>query len=86
LKKKIENQVQYKAFQNTFPDYKGNQNKDEAQGYIRDYFLESVKQYTENGEVRVFCHFTCAIDTNSISQVFKDVREHVVMSKIELFV
>jgi len=86
FEKKIENKTQWKAFQNTFPDYKGQQDKIEAQTHIKDYFLDSVKQYTENGEVRVFCHFTCAIDTNSIAQVFKDVREHVVMSKISMFV
>jgi len=86
FEKKIENKTQWKAFKSTFPDYKGEQNQKEAATYIKDYFFDSVKQYTDSGEVRLFPHFTCAIDTDSIAQVFKDVREHVIMSKIELFV
>jgi len=86
FEKKVENKVQWKAFKSTFPDYKGEQDKEEAQKYIKDYFLDSVKQYTESNEVSIFCHFTCAIDTNSVEQVFDDVRKHVVMSKISAFV
>jgi len=88
FEKKVENKVQWKAFTSTFPDYEGEQDATEAANYIRDYFLDSVKQYTESSDnsVRVFCHVTCAIDTDSCSKVFNDVCEHVVMSKIELFV
>jgi len=87
FEKKIQDKVQWKAFKSTFPDYKGKQDFESSANYIRDYFLDSVKQYTEaNPPVSVFCHFTCAIDTSSIGKVFDDVRNHVIMSKISAFV
>jgi len=84
MEKKLKDKEQWKAFKNTFPDFKGKkQDLDSASNHIKDYFLDSVKQFND---VSIFPHFTCAIDTDKISKVFDNVREHVVMTKISMFV
>eukprot|EP01126_Amoeba_proteus_P023582 TRINITY_DN2369_c0_g2_i16.p1 TRINITY_DN2369_c0_g2~~TRINITY_DN2369_c0_g2_i16.p1 ORF type:complete len:308 (-),score=44.49 TRINITY_DN2369_c0_g2_i16:348-1271(-) len=58
-----------------FPDYTGPQTYEDASAYIRDQFM----CLTENA---VYPHFTCATDTNNISQVFSSVREMFVSSSL----
>ena len=53
-----------------FPNYAGKNNYEEASDFIKQRFLE---QNTSSHVV--YCHFTCAVNTDNIEVVFRSVRE-----------
>jgi len=59
-----------------FPNYTGGCNHDLARDYIRMRFLE-----TNQSPHNIYCHYTCAVDTENIIFVFKCVRE-TILNKI----
>eukprot|EP01125_Pyxidicula_operculata_P016666 TRINITY_DN576_c2_g1_i2.p1 TRINITY_DN576_c2_g1~~TRINITY_DN576_c2_g1_i2.p1 ORF type:complete len:356 (-),score=93.51 TRINITY_DN576_c2_g1_i2:464-1531(-) len=58
-----------------FPEYTGS-STDDAVAFLRKKFLALNK----NPEKAIYCHPTCATDTNSISTVFKIVRQLIFKS------
>jgi len=53
-----------------FKEYRGPQTYQESADYVKQRFLQM-----RVNEVEIFPHFTCAVDTDSIKLVWKDVRE-----------
>jgi len=58
-----------------FPQYAGGTNFNDACEFVKKRFLERVP----NGK-EIYCHFTCAIDTQQIEYVINDVRATVLQS------
>jgi len=56
-----------------FPEYTGGKNYDPAADYIKKMFLAQ----NENEKKMIYCHFTCATDTDNILVVFNAVKDIV---------
>jgi len=53
-----------------------------------DSFQLMKKQYKKNykGKQRtLYCHLTCALDTNSVDQIFKSVRDQLITEDLSEF-
>ena len=61
-----------------FPEYSGENTYEETSVYIRAKF-EAVKR---NDEKDIYCHFTCATDTNNIQTVFNATVEVIVRKNL----
>jgi len=87
FEKKIADNDLFNDFKKFFPDYEGDQEWEVAAEYIKDYFLNGVKELTTGeGAVRVFSHNTCALDSDAMRRVFEDVTEHVFIQKMEMVI
>jgi len=70
LTSKLNNEEDKKTFQGMFPTFDGT--VDSACECIREKF---VGPFTEN--LPIYTHYTCALDTNLMGQVFKAVRQTI---------
>lgn len=71
-----------------FPDYTGEPNDEvEAREYIKEKFKalnHPVKQHNGRSEKKpLFCHYTCAIDRNSMERIFRDVQNVIIHSNLK---
>jgi len=64
----------YTAFKETFPEYEGPQDKQKGLEYIRNFFLAVVKDRNKPTNP-IKCHYTCALDRDSLVMVWRTVRE-----------
>ncbi|KAJ5068215.1 guanine nucleotide-binding protein g(o) subunit alpha [Anaeramoeba ignava] len=53
-----------------FPDYSGVNNVEEIMEFIKNKFIQPV----ENKERKIYCHFTCATNTQDIQKVFNSLQ------------
>eukprot|EP01094_Clydonella_sp_ATCC50884_P022597 TRINITY_DN5238_c0_g1_i3.p1 TRINITY_DN5238_c0_g1~~TRINITY_DN5238_c0_g1_i3.p1 ORF type:complete len:329 (+),score=124.99 TRINITY_DN5238_c0_g1_i3:247-1233(+) len=63
-----------------FPDYKGAQDYEEASKFIEKKFRE-VDQ--EQNTHQIYVHRTCAVDTQNVKHVWKDVSESLLLKVID---
>jgi len=64
--------LQKKPISVYFKEYRGPQTFEESAGYIKSRFM-----MMRVNEVEIFPHYTCAVDTDNIKLVWRDVRELV---------
>ncbi|XP_033761930.1 guanine nucleotide-binding protein G(i) subunit alpha-like [Pecten maximus] len=62
-----------------FPDYQGQNTFDQAAPYIQYQFVNTNRR--ENKEI--YCHFTCATDTNNIQFVFDAISDIILNENLE---
>lgn len=62
-----------------FPDYKAGNNFDAACDFIRDKFFALL----DNSERPLYCHITCATDTNSVQVVFNAVTDIIIRTVLQ---
>jgi len=77
FKKKIATKKDFESFQNFFPDYKGDQIVDDAADHVAATFRSLVTG------MEVYCHVTCALDTEAMEQVFKAVKETLIKNRLK---
>jgi len=65
----------YKQFQATFPNYSGGQDSAAALDFIREMFIETIKDPQSANPIK--SHNTCALDTESMVVVWRSVREYL---------
>ncbi|CAL9682146.1 unnamed protein product [Knipowitschia caucasica] len=77
----LKEKIIYSHLVDYFPKYCGpKQDAKEASDFIRNNFL-SLDPYQK----MIYCHFTCATDTNNISVVFSAVKDHILQSNLILY-
>jgi len=67
----------FASFKNTFADYKGGQNSEDAMEYIRNKFMSGVKRDSMKH------HITNALDKKSMTPVFNAVKEYIFSSSFD---
>ncbi|XP_061094060.1 guanine nucleotide-binding protein G(q) subunit alpha-like [Conger conger] len=66
--------------QTYFPEFKGPKcDAEEAQQFIKQKYLDKAKELRRP----LFCHYTCATDTENIRQVFRHVRATALQKPLE---
>jgi len=80
FEKKVKDDTNFQDFKKHFPDYKGEQTVEVCCNFIRDKFIGTVTEDTENLEVH--SHVTCALDTDGITAVFEAVKDNIFMKRI----
>ena len=66
----FDDKILYSPLNQCFETYNGTNDKDEAAQYISDQFIEQNRTGRD-----VYCHFTCAQDSENISVVFNAVSD-----------
>jgi len=71
-----------------FKEFSGNANDEiETREYIKEQFKKlnaPVKQTNGRSEKKpLFCHYTCAIDRNSMERIFRDVQNVIIHSNLK---
>ncbi|KAJ3424311.1 guanine nucleotide-binding protein g(o) subunit alpha [Anaeramoeba flamelloides] len=64
----------------TFPDYKGGNDVDEAKKFLKKKFLSEG----QNGKRNIFVHETCATDTKNIEMVFDAVNTSILEESLKI--
>jgi len=72
----------FRAFQETFPEYEGPNDKQKALEYIRNFFLAVVKDRNKPANP-IKCHYTCALDRDSLVVVWRTVREFLLTQALQ---
>jgi len=80
LEKKIRDEKHFQDFKKYFPDFKGEAKIDVCCDYIKDQFLQTMIEETDNVEIHT--HVTCALDTDGITACFEAVKENIFMKRI----
>jgi GTPase SAR1 family protein len=74
----FEDKIKKVSLRVCFPEYKGSDSYDEATDYIKAKFLDVNK-----GEKLVFCHATCATDTQNVERVFEACKLVILKANLE---
>ncbi|XP_055073807.2 guanine nucleotide-binding protein subunit alpha-14 [Misgurnus anguillicaudatus] len=70
-----------------FPEFKGKRRDAlDAMKFIKQLYYHETICREKNSTKRIYCHFTCATDTNNIRKVFSDVKDTVLMKSIQEFI
>jgi len=80
LEKKIKDENHFQDFKKYFPDFKGEAKIDDCCEHIKDQFMKTMNEESENLEVHT--HVTCALDTDGITACFEAVKENIFMKRI----
>eukprot|EP01124_Arcella_intermedia_P019343 TRINITY_DN26656_c0_g1_i1.p1 TRINITY_DN26656_c0_g1~~TRINITY_DN26656_c0_g1_i1.p1 ORF type:complete len:347 (+),score=69.49 TRINITY_DN26656_c0_g1_i1:577-1617(+) len=70
---RIKDPAGFKAFKTTFPDYKGNNTKEQGLAFIKEMFLPNAKDKATTHPL--VCHYTCALDRNGLFVIWKTVQQ-----------
>jgi len=73
FEERLKDPAGFKAFQETFPEYEGTDDKMEGLEYIKELFMAVVKDHPKTNPIK--CHNTCALDRDSLVVVWRTVRE-----------
>jgi len=80
FEKKIKDETSFQDFKKYFPDYKGEAKVDTCCDYIKEKFISTLGDDSENLEVHT--HVTCALDTDAMTAVFEAVKDNIFMKRI----
>jgi len=73
FEERLKDPAGFKAFQDTFPEYEGKNEKAQGLEYIKDHFMAVVKDHPKTNPIKN--HVTCALDRESLVMVWRTVRE-----------
>jgi len=79
FKEQIENESQFELFKETFPDYEGPQDVEQATEFIKETYLEKS---TRTDPKDIYAHATCAIDTESMSVIWNTLKENIFKQRL----
>ncbi|XP_064186434.1 guanine nucleotide-binding protein subunit alpha-11-like [Anguilla rostrata] len=79
----LEDKIKTSDLQNYFPDFTGKRRDAvEAQKFIKGMYMEQAK--TNGKQLKnLYCHFTCATDTQNIRKVFQDVKDTAIQRIVD---
>jgi len=76
----MSDKTQFKEFQSTFKDYKGDNDPNKAAEFMADKFRVLMK----NEEEQLHHHVICALDTSAMAAVFEAVKQDIFVKKVEM--
>jgi GTPase SAR1 family protein len=74
----FEDKIKKVSLRVCFPEYKGSDSYDECCDYIKAKFMDVNK-----GDKLVFCHLTCATDTQNVERVFEACKLVILKANLE---
>jgi len=81
FEQRIQDPEGYKQFQAIFPNYSGGQEAKGGLEFIRDLFLETIRDPDHANPIK--SHYTCALDTESMVVVWRSVREYLLKQALK---
>jgi len=81
FRQRFNDQNGVRQFQSTFPSYTGGADPQIGLSYIKDLFLSTVTDPNSSNPIK--CHFTCALDTESMVVVWRSVREFLLKKALD---
>jgi len=81
FEERIQDPEGYKQFQAIFPNYSGGQEAKAGLEFIRDLFLETIRDPEHSNPIK--SHYTCALDTESMVVVWRSVREYLLKQALK---
>ncbi|XP_061093322.1 guanine nucleotide-binding protein subunit alpha-11-like [Conger conger] len=80
----LSDKIKTSDLQTYFPDFRGKKrDAEEAQQFIKQKYLDKAKDKPKSP---LYCHYTCATDTQNIRKVFKDVKDTVLKKILDDFI
>jgi len=79
FKEQIENESQFEQFKETFPNYTGDQDYEQAFEFIKNSYLEKSTRLQPKD---IYSHATCAIDTEQMSAIWGALKENIFKQRI----
>jgi len=81
FEERIQDPEGYKQFQAIFPNYSGGQDPTAGLVFLRDMFLETIRDAEHANPIR--SHYTCALDTEGMVVVWRSVREYLLKQALQ---
>jgi len=75
FEKRLADPEGFQSFKKHFPDFTGTVDKTQGLDFIRSQFLATIRDPEQSNPIR--CHYTCALDTESMVVVWRCVREYL---------
>eukprot|EP01123_Difflugia_compressa_P010313 TRINITY_DN3748_c0_g1_i1.p1 TRINITY_DN3748_c0_g1~~TRINITY_DN3748_c0_g1_i1.p1 ORF type:complete len:131 (-),score=28.28 TRINITY_DN3748_c0_g1_i1:15-407(-) len=79
--KKIQMKHCFTEFQRIYPQYKGENNLEEATDFIKSLFVSRLPESMDQDELYV--HRTCTLDTKAMNTVFEAVKDYIWKKRME---
>jgi len=57
-------------------------NSKKAKEFVKGLYMKKAKK-TPHAQDNIYCHFTCAIDTNLIGGVFENISQEIIWSRLK---
>jgi len=80
----FEDKIERVDLAETFPKFKagGDDKFEKAKKFIKDIYMKRASKTTHQQD-KIKYHYTCAIDTNLIGNIFETISQEIIWSRIE---